>query len=127
LPPIFQPEAIADVVCRAARNPPRELWLGFSALKAIAGGMAAAGLLDRYLAKKGYEGQFTREPKPQQPIDNLFAPACIEHAVHGRFSRRSRPKVGAFRPSVLRMALAIGSASLLVSAFAIMRTACRRA
>jgi hypothetical protein len=53
LPPIFQPEAIADVVCRAARNPPRELWLGFSALKAIAGGMAAAGLLDRYLAKKG--------------------------------------------------------------------------
>ena len=43
VPPIYQPEAIAREIIRAAREAPRELWIGRSALKAIIGTM----LLDR--------------------------------------------------------------------------------
>ena len=35
VPPIYQPEAIAREIVRAAREAPRELWIGRSALKAI--------------------------------------------------------------------------------------------
>src|SRR3954467_12775336 len=35
VPPIFQPEAIAREIVRAAWHAPRELWIGRSALKAI--------------------------------------------------------------------------------------------
>jgi NAD(P)-dependent dehydrogenase (short-subunit alcohol dehydrogenase family) len=102
LPPIFQPEAIADKVFRAAQNPPRELWIGFSAIKAIAGTFAAPGLLDRYLAKAGYEGQFGQEHATADTTDNLFEAARFGHVVRGRFSREAKQRVIAVRPSVLR-------------------------
>jgi NADP-dependent 3-hydroxy acid dehydrogenase YdfG len=111
LPPIFQPEAIANKVFSVAHNPPRELWIGFSAIKAIAGTFAAPGLLDRYLAKAGYSGQFGQEPAPEDAMDNLFAPVSFGHVVRGRFSREARQRVIAARPSVLR---AFGAAACTV-------------
>ena len=42
VPPIYQPEAIASEIVRAALEAPRELWIGRSALKAIFGGDVAA-------------------------------------------------------------------------------------
>jgi hypothetical protein len=47
------------------------------------------GLLDRYLAKKGYTGQLTNEPAdPGQP-DNLFDPVPGDPDTHGRFDSRA--------------------------------------
>jgi len=117
LPPIFQPETIADRVFRAARNPPREIWIGFSALKAIAGTLAAPGLLDRYLAKSGYDGQVSEERAPPDPTDNLFAPAPFGHVVRGRFSRQARNRVVPFNPLVLRAAVAAASVLILACLF----------
>lgn len=45
--PVFQPEIVAENVIRAARDPAREYWLGFSTLFSIIGNMFAPGLLDR--------------------------------------------------------------------------------
>jgi NAD(P)-dependent dehydrogenase (short-subunit alcohol dehydrogenase family) len=101
LPPIFQPEAVADKVFGVVQNPPRELWIGFSAIKAIAGTFAAPGWLDRYLAKAAYEGQFGQEQAPADATDNLFEPASFGHHVRGRFSREAEQRVIAARPSVL--------------------------
>ena len=50
--PVVQPEAIADIIFRAAHYPKREYWLGLSTLKAILGGMVLPAFLDRYLGKK---------------------------------------------------------------------------
>jgi short-subunit dehydrogenase len=52
VPPVVQPEAVADIIFRAALDPKREYWLGASTLKAILGNMLLPGFLDRYLAKE---------------------------------------------------------------------------
>jgi NAD(P)-dependent dehydrogenase (short-subunit alcohol dehydrogenase family) len=62
VPPIYQPEAIAHEIVRAAHGAPRELWIGRSALKAIIGTMLLPRLGDRILANEGYDGQMTKEP-----------------------------------------------------------------
>jgi short-subunit dehydrogenase len=75
MPPIHQPEAIAEIIFRVSQESPRELWVGFASMKAILGTMLAPGLLERFLARKGYAGQLTAEAQPPDLIDNLFEAA----------------------------------------------------
>jgi NAD(P)-dependent dehydrogenase (short-subunit alcohol dehydrogenase family) len=115
MPPIYQPEVIAEIIFRASRHVRRELWLGIPSLKAILGTMLVPGLLDRLLARNGYEGQLTSEPKnPAQP-DNLFQPVRAGHAAHGRFDDRAWAYTAAFNPSLVRTVLI---ASVLAVIFA---------
>ncbi len=116
VPPIFAPEAIADAVYRAARNAPRDVWLGFSSLKAIVGGALVPNFVDRYLARAGYEGQFTQEAQPPGQKDNLFQPSDLPHSTHGRFGERSRSRVSAFSPMWLRFLAFAALLSLLALA-----------
>ena len=78
VPPIYQPEVIARAVVWAALHAPRELTIGWSALKATLGQKLIPGLLDRYLAHMAWEGQQTRALPPGHPErhrrDNLDAP-----------------------------------------------------
>jgi NAD(P)-dependent dehydrogenase (short-subunit alcohol dehydrogenase family) len=113
LPPIFQPEAIAGHIYALAKRPPRELWVGLSSLKAIAGSMVLPGWLDRYLARVAYDAQFTAEPVPQTSIDDLFEPASFGHVVRGRFSRQARRRVLPVNPAMLRGAVAVGVSMLV--------------
>jgi short-subunit dehydrogenase len=115
LPPIFQPEAIANTVFRAIQNPPRELWVGLSAVKAIAGAIVAPGFLDKYLAKSGYDGQFTQERVHDDSVDNLFTPTHFGHVVRGRFSRQAKSRVLALSPYVLQAIAATASTAALAS------------
>lgn len=86
VPPIFQPEVPARAIYHVARHPfRRERWVGLSTIKAVLGNKVAPGLLDRYLAKAGYEGQLTNEPRPADAPANLFTPVAGEQAAHGRF------------------------------------------
>jgi hypothetical protein len=58
-------------------------------VQAIVANKLFPGLLDRYLAKKGYSGQLTDEPAdPGQP-DNLFDPVSGDPDTHGRFDSRA--------------------------------------
>lgn len=84
MPPVFQPEVIADAIHHAAHHPRREYWLGFSAIKAILGAKLVPGLADRMLASQGYDGQKTGEPVKDRP-DNLFEPVPGPYGAHGRF------------------------------------------
>ena len=102
VPPIHQPEPIAEAIYRAAVWAPRELWVGWPSVKAIIGAMVVPGLLDRYLARTCYEGQMTDEPAdPLQP-DNLFLQLQSDHGAHGRFDDRSRTSVTTLDPATLR-------------------------
>jgi NADP-dependent 3-hydroxy acid dehydrogenase YdfG len=106
VPPIYQPEAIAGEIVRAARDAPRELWIGWPALKAIIGTMLLPRLGDRILASEGYSGQMTAEPsRPDRP-DNLFEPVSGDPGARGRFDRRAHPTVTGFNPTWLRLAAA---------------------
>jgi NAD(P)-dependent dehydrogenase (short-subunit alcohol dehydrogenase family) len=106
VPPIFQPEAIASEIVRAARDAPRELWIGRSALKAIFGTMLLPLLGDRILASEGYSGQMTSEAAQPGRPDNLFKPVPSDPGAHGRFDSCARREVTAYDPMHLRAGIA---------------------
>jgi short-subunit dehydrogenase len=89
VPPIFQPEVPARAIYFAATHKRREIWLGFSTIKAVLANRLAPGLLDRYLAKAGYSGQLTHQKKPCNAPSNLFEPVPGPYGAHGRFDARA--------------------------------------
>jgi NADP-dependent 3-hydroxy acid dehydrogenase YdfG len=91
VPPIYQPEVIARAVLHLAMHPRREMWVGWSAAKAILGQKFIGGLLDRYLAKAGWDSQMDSRPiDPVARQDNLNAPLPGDRGAHGDFDTRSR-------------------------------------
>ena len=91
VPPIFQPEVAADAIVWAAESGRREVWVEMPTVKAILGDRVAPGLLDRFLARTGYDSQQTSEPDDPARPDNLWAPVAGDHGAHGRFDDRARP------------------------------------
>jgi NAD(P)-dependent dehydrogenase (short-subunit alcohol dehydrogenase family) len=99
VPPIYQPEVAARAVVHAARHPRRkQYYVGASTVATILANRIAAGLLDRYLARTGYDAQQTAEPvKPNRP-HNLWQPldgtsgAAHDFGAHGVFDDRSHAR-----------------------------------
>jgi NAD(P)-dependent dehydrogenase (short-subunit alcohol dehydrogenase family) len=73
--PVYQPEVAAKAVVHAADHPRRrEYWVGGSTVGTLVANKLAPGLLDRYLARTGYEAQQTDQPAdPGRPV-NLWEP-----------------------------------------------------
>ncbi|WP_432828938.1 SDR family oxidoreductase [Dactylosporangium sp. CA-092794] len=92
VPPIYQPEIAARAVMYAADHPKRrEYWVGASTVGTLIADKFAPGLLDRYLARTGYDSQQTSQPRnPRQPR-NLWEPADenTDFGAHGDFDDRS--------------------------------------
>ncbi len=126
VPPIFQPELIADAIHHAAFNPRREYWLGFSAIKAIVSAKLVPGLGDRMLARQGYQGQMTDEPARHRP-DNLFDPVPGDPGARGRFGDRASDSSPAIWGSEHRPLLtALGALAVAGIAAALLARADRR-
>jgi NAD(P)-dependent dehydrogenase (short-subunit alcohol dehydrogenase family) len=90
VPPIFQPEVPARAIVFAATHRRREIWVGWPTVQAIVANKIAPGLLDRYLARTGYDAQLATEPNDPAAPGNLFDPAPIDPGAHGRFDARAR-------------------------------------
>jgi NAD(P)-dependent dehydrogenase (short-subunit alcohol dehydrogenase family) len=106
VPPIFQPEIIADAIHRVSLHPRREVFLGWPAIQAILGNELAPGYADRLLAHRGYDGQLTDEPNRHLPT-NLFSPVPGDHGAHGTFDRRARS-----HDLIARMSTVLGAAGV---------------
>ena len=89
VPPIYQPELAAEAIVFAAHAERREIYVGGSSVQVILGNKIMPGLLDRYLAKKGYSGQLTQEPVASDAPDNLYKPVPRDYGAHGRFDRQA--------------------------------------
>jgi short-subunit dehydrogenase len=90
VPPIYQPEVVAQAVVYASHHNRREIYVGMPSVKAILGNKLFPGLLDHYLAHTGYKSQQTDEPEdPNRPY-NLYEPVAGDYGVHGRFDDRAR-------------------------------------
>lgn len=90
VPPIFQPEVAAEAIVWAAHHKRREVYVGPSTVEAIWGNKMAPGLLDRYLARTGYDSQQTEDPvNPDRP-SNLFEPVPGDPGAHGIFDEEAR-------------------------------------
>jgi len=88
VPPMYQPEVAARAVLRAADHPQRrEYWVGTSTALTLLANAVVPGLLDRYLARTGFDAQQTdTRPRPEGH-GNLFAPAdeARDYGAHGVF------------------------------------------
>ena len=115
MPPIFQPEAAAEAIVKAADTAPRELWVGNSSLLAIVGNLFFPATIDRVLAHRGFDGQQTAETAAPDRADNLFRPAPGPVAAHGRFDGRARARVVSVRQDTVEHLMVAGIASLLAS------------
>ena len=90
VPPIFQPEVAAEAIYFAAHNPRREFYIGLPTVKAIVADKISPGLLDRYLARTGYDSQqYDGAENPNRP-NNLWQPVPGDHGAHGTFDARAR-------------------------------------
>ena len=92
VPPIYQPELAARAVVYAADHPRRkQYWVGSSTVGTLLGQKLAPALLDRYLARTGYDAQQTPEPVPADRPHNLWEPRDAEHdyGAHGIFDARA--------------------------------------
>jgi short-subunit dehydrogenase len=90
VPPIFQPEVAARAIYWAAHHRRRELFVGWPVWKAVWGTKFFPGLLDRYLAKLGYDAQQTNEPANPNRPNNLWAPLPMDFGAHGRFDAQAK-------------------------------------
>ncbi|MGW1622806.1 SDR family oxidoreductase [Streptomyces sp. NPDC002172] len=93
VPPIYQPEVAARGVLYAADHPKRkQRYIGATTAATIWANRLAPALLDRYLARTGFDSQQTDAPAPAGP-GNLYAPADsvpgTDHGAHGAFDDRS--------------------------------------
>ena len=121
VPPIFQPEVIADAILYAAEHRRREIWLGGPAIKAIVSEKLAPRIGDMVLARSGYSGQQTDEPLRADRPDDLYEPVAGDHGAHGEFDARSKSFSAAWwvskhRAALLGGALAAIAGSALVTA-----------
>jgi len=123
VPPIYQPEAIARHVYRAAHTAPRELWIGFPTYKAIIGNMIIPGWIDGYLARHGYRGEMTSQPARKNRPDNLYEPVDTDPGAHGRFDDRALFSVSAANPRWLKLGIAAALGTVFVGALAAARAA----
>jgi len=94
MPPIYQPELAARAVLYAADHPRRrEYWVGGSTAATLLANAVVPGLLDRYLARTGFDSQQTSDPE-RRPVGNLWEPADgatgHDYGAHGVFDSRSR-------------------------------------
>ena len=94
VPPIYEPELAARGVAFAADHPERkQYWVGDSTAATLLAQKFVAPLLDRYLARTGYDSQQTdQQASPGRP-DNLWEPvdqpAGSDHGAHGSFDSKS--------------------------------------
>jgi NAD(P)-dependent dehydrogenase (short-subunit alcohol dehydrogenase family) len=115
VPPIFQPEVAAEAIYFAAYHPRREFYVGLPSIKAIVANRIAPGLLDRILARTGYESQQYDGPEDPNRPNNLWEPVPGDHGAHGDFDARAKTFSPQFWTSEHRTWLAVGAMALLVS------------
>src|SRR5580692_6192785 len=97
VPPIYQPEVAARGVLRAADHPARRQYLvGASTRATILANKFVPALLDRYLARTGFDSQQTSERVDDDRPDNLYqamdGQGGRDHGAHGVFDQRSHAR-----------------------------------
>jgi NAD(P)-dependent dehydrogenase (short-subunit alcohol dehydrogenase family) len=97
VPPIYQPELAARGVAYAADHPRRRMyWVGGTTAATLIANRIAPAVLDRYLAKTGYDSQQTDQRAGQHRPDNLWQPADgppgDDYGARGDFSDRAHDR-----------------------------------
>jgi NAD(P)-dependent dehydrogenase (short-subunit alcohol dehydrogenase family) len=111
VPPVYQPEVVAEAVLRVAEHPERELPVTWGAQKLLWGQKLSPRAADLVLRRNGWQGQTTGEPKAVGSPDNLWQPIPGDPGSHGRFDDRARGS-SAWTAARLRLGKVGGIAAL---------------
>ena len=109
---IYQPEAAAEAVLRAARTGAAEYWVGTSTLLTIVGNMIAPKFMDWFLARTAVSGQETPQLVKPERRDNLLEPVAGLHRVHGSFDAQAKAGVMVYPGAAMRAGIVAGGAVL---------------
>ena len=90
VPPIYQPEIVAEAILHCAERPQRELPVTWAAQKLLWGQKLSPRAGDLVLLRNGWTGQSTGEPKPVDSPDNLWETIAGDPGAHGRFDGQAR-------------------------------------
>jgi len=118
VPPIYEPETVADIILYAAENPARDLVSGGAAQALILNQRLSPRMLDAVLTTRaGFSPQMTDEPRSEDDPDNLYAPIRGHDTAKNGFRAFSRSLYNwlQMHPMVRRGAAA-GTALWLLSA-----------
>jgi len=130
VPPIYQPEVAGRAVVYAADHPRRrEYWVGGSTAATLVANKFVPAVLDRYLARTGFDSQQTSQPRPQDQAANLWEPADgpdgRDYGAHGRFDDQAKPRSVQAWASQHHGVLAAGGATVVAGVVAAARAARR--
>ena len=85
---IYQPEVAAEAIVFASENDRKDVLVGWPTVESVVGEKLAPGLLDHYIAHKGWDGALGGPEDSDRP-DNFWAPVERDYGAHGRFDRQS--------------------------------------
>jgi NAD(P)-dependent dehydrogenase (short-subunit alcohol dehydrogenase family) len=115
VPPMYQPELMAQAIVWSAFHDRRELWVGFPTVKTIVGEKFIPGLLDHYLADVAYSGQQTDIPVDPDRANNLWSSVPEDRGAHGIFDRQSHSSSAQLWASMHRGWLALAGVGALLT------------
>jgi len=90
VPPIYQPEIVAEAILHCCERPQRELPVTWASQKLLWGQKLSPRAGDRVLLRNGWKGQTTGEAKPLDSPDNLYETIAGDPGAHGRFDEQAR-------------------------------------
>ncbi len=118
VPPIYEPQVAARAIVYAADHPTRkQYWVGGTTAATLIANRIAPALLDRYLARTGYDSQQTSTLTARGRPDNLFVPADgpdgHDFGATGDFDDRSHDRSVQVWMSQHAPRLAAGAAAMI--------------
>jgi NAD(P)-dependent dehydrogenase (short-subunit alcohol dehydrogenase family) len=118
IPPIYEPETVANVILYAAENPARDLVCGGAAQALILNQRLSPRMLDAILTTRaGFAPQKTEEPRSEDDPDNLYAPIRGHDTAKNGFRALSRSLYNWLEMHpVVRRGAAVGTALGLLAA-----------
>ena len=131
VPPIYQPEVAARGVLYAADHPRRkQYFVGASTTATILANRVVPALLDRYLARTGYDSQQTGGRESGHRLDNLWQPVDQprgdDHGAHGEFDDKAHAHSAQMLVSHHRLAATAAGAATAAVGMALASRARRR-
>src|SRR5215207_6765580 len=118
VPPIYEPQTVANVILYAAEHPARDLVCGGAAQALILNQRLSPRMLDAILATRaGFSPQKTEEPRSEEDPDNLYAPVQGHDTTRNGFRALSRSLYNWLqRHPTVRQGAAVGTALWLLAA-----------
>jgi NAD(P)-dependent dehydrogenase (short-subunit alcohol dehydrogenase family) len=111
----FDPTPVAAAVVRCARQPQREVPVGFQATFVRWADLLMPRVLDWYLARETYEDQQTKEPRSPDAPNDLFGSPHLPGAIRGHHpGRRHSPYTWAVQhPKTVAGTVAIAALAVM--------------